>query len=94
MSDFKGQIISIEGNIGSGKSTLLENLRNHFQYNSKVLIIKEPIEEWESIKDGEGTNILQKFYKDQEKYAFSFQMLAFISRLVILKKPSLFVLPV
>jgi len=86
MSDFKGQIISIEGNIGSGKSTLLENLRNHFQYNSKVLIIKEPIEEWESIKDGEGTNILQKFYKDQEKYAFSFQMLAFISRLVILKK--------
>ena len=53
MSEFKGEIISIEGNIGSGKSTLLENLRIHFQNNSKVLIIKEPIEEWESIKDEE-----------------------------------------
>ena len=85
MSEFKGEIISIEGNIGSGKSTLLENLRIHFQNNSKVLIIKEPIEEWESIKDEDGVNILQKFYKNQEKYAFSFQVLAYISRLVLLK---------
>ena len=84
-STFKGQIISIEGNIGSGKSTLLENLRLHFQQNPNIVILKEPIEEWESIKDKDGINILQKFYNDQEKYAFSFQILAFISRLSILK---------
>jgi deoxyadenosine/deoxycytidine kinase len=80
------KIISVEGNIGSGKSTLLENLREKFNNNSNVIFLKEPVDEWENIKDKNGSTMLEKFYLDQKRYSFSFQMLAFISRLVLLKK--------
>ena len=39
-----------------------------------------------SIKDNNGEDILSKFYRDQHKYGFSFQMMAYISRISILKK--------
>lgn len=78
-------IVSIEGNIGSGKSTLLEELRNTYQNNEKIAFVKEPVDEWETIKDENSNTMLQKFYGNQEKYAFSFQMMAYISRLNTLK---------
>ena len=65
-------IISIEGNIGSGKSTLLANLREYFKDNDNVVFLKEPVDEWEKIKDKDGITILEKFYADQEKYSFPF----------------------
>lgn len=83
-------IISIEGNIGSGKSTFCNYLRDHFskKYNSpngkKVYFADEPVKDWESIKGPDG-NLLECFYKNQEKYAYCFQMTAYISRLVKLK---------
>jgi deoxyadenosine/deoxycytidine kinase len=80
------QIISIEGNIGSGKSTLLEKLRDHFSDQCNIVFLKEPVDEWESITDEQGTTILEKFYNDQAKYSFPFQMMAFISRLKLLKE--------
>jgi deoxyadenosine/deoxycytidine kinase len=79
------QIISIEGNIGSGKSTLLANLKKHFKHNKHVVFLKEPVDEWSKIKDENNITILEKFYIDQEKYSFSFQMMAYISRLKLLK---------
>jgi len=79
------QIISIEGNIGSGKSTLLANLKKHFEHNANVIFLKEPVDEWEKIKDENGTTILSKFYADQEKYSFPFQMMAYVSRLKVLR---------
>ena len=69
-------LISVEGNIGSGKSTLLDNLRNYYKNNKNVVFLKEPVDEWENIKDKFGNTML---------YSFSFQMMAFISRLVLLK---------
>jgi len=83
MSNYK--IISIEGNIGSGKSTLLENLRKYYNGNSCVIFLKEPVDDWEKIKDDQGNTMLKKFYADQEKYSFAFQMMAYISRLTILR---------
>jgi thymidine kinase len=80
------KIISIDGNIGSGKSTLLSNLKEYFKENSNIVFLKEPVDEWENIKDKNGKTILQNFYENQQKYSFSFQMLAYISRLNILKK--------
>ena len=74
-------IISIEGNIGSGKSTLLSNLREHFKDNVDIVFLKEPVDEWAKIKDKNGITILEKFYADQEKYSFSFQMMAYVSRI-------------
>lgn len=84
MSSFK--IISIDGNIGSGKSTLLSNLRKHFMNNKNIVFLREPVDVWSTIKDEHGVTILEKFYSDQNKYAFSFQMMAYISRLAILKE--------
>jgi deoxyadenosine/deoxycytidine kinase len=79
------KIVSIEGNIGSGKSTLLENLKNHYKDDTTVVFLKEPVDEWDKIRDKEGNTMLSKFYADQEKYSFSFQMMAYISRLKILR---------
>ena len=81
------KIITIEGNIGSGKSTLLEYLKNELIIsNQKVIFMKEPVDEWEDIKDSNGNTMLQKFYENQEKYSFPFQMMAYISRLKLLKE--------
>ena len=79
-------IISIEGNIGSGKSTLLKFLEEDLKKYEKIFFLKEPVDEWEKIRDENGTTILQKFYENQEKYSFSFQMMAYISRLAQIKK--------
>jgi deoxyadenosine/deoxycytidine kinase len=80
------RFISIEGNIGSGKSTLLSNLKERLKNNSNVVFLKEPVEEWETIQDANGNTMLQKFYGNQEKYSFPFQMMAYISRLATFKQ--------
>ena len=78
---------SVEGNIGSGKSTFIKYLKNNFKnlYGYKIIYLLEPVSEWESIKDNDNKNIIEKYYKDNKKYAFSFQMMAYISRLAQIK---------
>ena len=78
-------IYSIEGNIGSGKSTFIDILRKENKLEN-VVYLEEPVKVWETIKDKDGVTILEKFYKNQNKYSFSFQMMAYISRLSELKK--------
>jgi deoxyadenosine/deoxycytidine kinase len=79
------QIISIEGNIGSGKSTILNYLKEHFKTNEKIIFLQEPVSEWDKIRDKNNVTILSKFYENQKKYSFAFQMMAYISRLSLLK---------
>lgn len=79
------EIISIEGNIGSGKSTLLANLKKYFENQENIVFLREPVDEWTKIKDENGVTILEKFYADQTKYSFPFQMMAYISRLSLLR---------
>jgi deoxyadenosine/deoxycytidine kinase len=84
-------IYSIDGNIGSGKSTIVESLKSKFKEdylkNDKVdfVFVDEPVDIWQAVTDEDGENILEKFYKDQTKYSFPFQMMAYISRLSRLK---------
>lgn len=80
-------IFSIEGNIGSGKSTLVKELKKSIPniLDKKVVYVQEPVNEWSKIKDKKGETILEKFYANQHKYAFSFQMMAYISRLALLR---------
>jgi len=85
MTNLNIQIISIEGNIGSGKSTLLANLKTRFQQNPNVIFLREPVDEWDKIRDENNATILEKFYENQEKYSFSFQIMAYISRLTLLR---------
>lgn len=87
MSNFQSvKIISIDGNIGSGKSTLMGKLKDYFIDNKNVVFLKEPVDEWENIVDENGTTILEKFYENPSKYGFSFQIMAYISRLDVIRK--------
>lgn len=85
-------IISIEGNIGSGKSTLLKNLKNYCESPNhdgnykKIIFLEEPVTEWENIKDKKNRNIIEMFYNNQKRHAFSFQVLAFTTILSNIKK--------
>ena len=79
-------IISIDGNIGSGKSTLYTDLQKHYQDRSDICFVPEPVDDWTKIVDAENTPILTNLYKDTKKYAFRFQMMAYISRLHLLRK--------
>lgn len=83
-------IVSIEGNIGSGKSTLLAHLQKCFvtkpSQPKKIVFLKEPVDEWSTICDENGITILEKFYANQKAYSFPFQMMAYVSRLALLKE--------
>ena len=86
-------LVSIDGNIGSGKSTLLKLLEDKLKSLSlgeymneyKIIFLQEPIDEWIRIKSSTGDSILKLFYGNQRQYSFSFQMMAYISRLDLIK---------
>ena len=74
--------IFIEGNIGTGKTTFLGFLKKIFP-NDRV--VYEPVDQWTSIQDTDGQNILEKFYNDQNRWSFTFQMNSFISRIKVIE---------
>ena len=80
-------IISIDGNIGSGKSTKVRDLEKYYteQGRNDVIFIQEPVDSWNSVVDENGVTILSNYYKDQKRFAFRLQMLAYISRLSLLR---------
>lgn len=80
------KIISIEGNIGSGKSTMVEYLKQNLKNDPTVCFLQEPVDIWNTITDENGVNIIENYYKDQKKYAFQFQMMAYISRISLLRE--------
>lgn len=86
MQNTSPQIISVEGNIGSGKSTLVANMESIYKNNPDYYFLQEPVDIWNTIKDEDGVTILEKFYGETEKYAFQFQMMAYISRLSMLRQ--------
>lgn len=67
--------VIIEGNIGSGKSTFLNMLQDYL----KVQLVYEPYARWKNIN---GQNLLDIFYKDTPRWAYTFQSYAFISRIL------------
>ena len=69
-------IICIEGNIGVGKTTLIEQLQIHMNDTDFIF---EPVELWKNIKGNDNENLLFKFYNDQERWAYSFQLLAYVT---------------
>jgi deoxyadenosine/deoxycytidine kinase len=87
-------IISFDGNIGSGKSSVMKYFEQYFEkycnlktYHYKVCFLQEPVSVWENIIDkNDGKNVIEKFYENNEKYGFAFQMMAYISRLSLLKE--------
>ena len=79
-------IVSIEGNIGSGKSRFIAALQSQLHLSQrKVKFLAEPVDDWNTIRDEHDTTMLELYYADQAKYAFPFQMMAYISRLSLLR---------
>lgn len=73
--------ISLEGVIGAGKSTLLETLKKWFTDQGYVVwVVREPVDKW--VKSG----LLQKFYEDGKRWAYTFQTAAFLDRMFECKK--------
>ena len=67
---FPPKFIVIDGSIGAGKSTFITRLRSQ---NKKVLVVPEPVDEW--------MGILPLFYQNKQRYAYSFQTLALVTRI-------------
>ena len=82
----KMRILSIEGNIGAGKSTIMKKLQERYLEDKRVIFMLEPTDMWEDIKDSNNETMLSKFYGNQEKYAFSFQIMAFSTRIKKMRK--------
>ncbi|OGB97004.1 hypothetical protein A3F06_01470 [candidate division TM6 bacterium RIFCSPHIGHO2_12_FULL_36_22] len=66
----------IEGNIGAGKSTFLKILEQHLAIEG----VLEPHAKWQDVGDGE--NLLDLFYKDTPRWAYTFQTYAFVTRVL------------
>ena len=87
-------IVSFDGNIGSGKSSVVRYFEKNFEKycnmnirHYKICFLQEPVKIWESIVDvNDGKNVIEKFYEDTKGYSFSFQMMAYISRLSLFKE--------
>lgn len=72
-------IISVEGNIGVGKSSFISLLKKVFKGNATY--ISEPVDEWLSIKDENEKNLLETFYQDKKRWGYTFQNVAYITRM-------------
>ena len=81
----KIKFISIEGNIAAGKTTLIHRLKDKYRDRDDILFLEEPVDIWNTIQDKNGKTILQYFYKDLAKYAFAFQVMAYTTRLQLIK---------
>jgi len=80
------RLVSLEGNIGAGKSTYMEALKQRYANKNNFLFVDEPVHLWEQICDTKGKNMIQKYYENPRKYAFAFQVMAFQTRLQLLKE--------
>ena len=82
-NDIKPKILIVEGNIGAGKSTFLKILRD----NLACQVVYEPLAMWQNV--GGGHNLLENFYVDTPRWAYTFQSYAFITRTVKQKQHAL-----
>lgn len=71
--------IYVEGNVGAGKSTLLTFIKKHFD----AQIVYEPHELWQNV---DGHNLLEQFFKNQARWAFTLQTYITITRIEQLEK--------
>lgn len=75
-------IVSVEGNIGVGKSTFINILKNKWDCDGGCEIVHEPVDLWKNLVNTDGKNILQTFYEDIPRWAYSFQNVACITRMM------------
>jgi deoxycitidine kinase len=67
------RMILLEGNIGAGKTTVGRTIAASGSFG----FIEEPTVAW---REGFASNMLELFYSDLQRWAFTFQICAFITR--------------
>lgn len=63
----------LEGNIGAGKTSL----GNVLKASTRFEFLEEPVSIW---REGFANNLFEMFYKDMERWSFTFQIMAFTTR--------------
>ena len=76
------KVFVVEGNIGTGKTTFLKLLQTYIDCE----IIYEPVDIWIKHIDTDGKNILEKFYDDFKRWAYTMQSFAFKTRFDVQSK--------
>lgn len=66
----------VEGNIGAGKSTFLMILKQYLN----LQVVPEPCDKWQTVAGK--FNLLDQFYRDPKRWAYTFQTYAFITRVM------------
>ena len=78
----------VEGNISVGKSTFLQRIANEtIELRDLVEIVPEPVGKWQDVGP-EHFNILDAFYAEPERYAYTFQNYVFVTRVMQEKESS------
>ncbi|CAA3017901.1 Hypothetical predicted protein [Olea europaea subsp. europaea] len=72
----------VEGNISVGKTTFLQRIANEtLELRDLVEIVPEPIDKWQNVGP-DHFNILDAFYAEPERYAYTFQNYVFVTRVM------------
>ncbi|CAF2139491.1 unnamed protein product [Brassica napus] len=72
----------VEGNISVGKSTFLQRIANEtIELRDLVEIVPEPVDKWQDVGP-DHFNILDAFYSEPQRYAYTFQNYVFVTRLM------------
>lgn len=75
------RIYFVEGNIGCGKTTILDAIVRyiHERNITDIEVIYEPVKKWQEM------GLLDKFYKDIKRWSYTFQNVAFITKMMELE---------
>ncbi|RAL38733.1 hypothetical protein DM860_002711 [Cuscuta australis] len=72
----------VEGNISVGKTTFLQRIANEtLELQDLVEVVPEPIGKWQDIGP-DHFNILDAFYAEPQRYAYTFQNYVFVTRVM------------
>lgn len=73
-------------NVSDSVNEVRQILPNITSFEEEVCVLDEPVALWNEVCDKDGVNILTNLYKNIRANAFKFQMMAYISRLSLLRK--------
>jgi deoxyguanosine kinase len=68
--------------LAEGEETLFPTITS---FKDEICFLDEPVDQWNKVCDRDGVNILTNLYKNIRENAFKFQMMAYISRLALLR---------
>eukprot|EP00252_Welwitschia_mirabilis_P002770 TRINITY_DN12751_c0_g1_i1.p1 TRINITY_DN12751_c0_g1~~TRINITY_DN12751_c0_g1_i1.p1 ORF type:complete len:556 (+),score=88.72 TRINITY_DN12751_c0_g1_i1:234-1901(+) len=72
----------VEGNISVGKTTFLQRIANEtIELRDLVEVVPEPISKWQDVGP-EHFNVLNAFYTEPHRYAYTFQNYVFVTRVM------------